>query len=104
MQQKKNSKKKKKKKKKKIPKKKKLKKIKGFIYLQKNISLVKKSFPKINNKIAIEKIVRLVSLSRLVGIQLNNNPGILSSIDLSFENSALKNKLYKIMHNSCAGI
>ena len=76
-----------------IPKKKKLKKIKGFIYLQKNISLVKKSFPKINNKIAIEKIVRLVSLSRLVGIQLNNNPGILSSIDLLFKNSILKNKI-----------
>ena len=76
-----------------ILKKRKIKKIKGFIYLQKNILLIKKNFPKINNKIAIEKIVRLISLSRLVGIQLNNNPGILSSIDLSFENSALKNKI-----------
>ena len=76
-----------------ILKKRKIKKIKGFIYLQKNMLLIKRNFPKINNKIAIEKIVRLISLSRLVGIQLNDNPGILSSIDLSFENSALKNKI-----------
>lgn len=76
-----------------IPKKKKIKKIKGFLYLQNNVSLIKKNFPKINNKIAIEKIVRLISLSRLVGVQLNNNPSILTYIDLSFENSILKNKI-----------
>ena len=60
-----------------------LKKINGFLYLQKNIKLIKRNFPKINNTIAVEKIIRLISLSRLVGIQLNSNPGIFTSIDLS---------------------
>ena len=74
-----------------------LKKINGFLYLQKNIKLIKRNFPKINNTIAVEKIIRLISLSRLVGIQLNSNPGILASIDLSFQNCNLKNKiLFKV--------
>ena len=77
-----------------IFKKKIIKKINGFIYLQKNANLIKKNFPKINNDIAIQKIIRLISLSRLIGTQLNNNPGIIASIDLSFENCNLKNKIF----------
>ena len=65
--------------------------------MQKNIKLIKRNFPKINNTIAVEKIIRLISLSRLVGIQLNSNPGIFTSIDLSFQNCNLKNKiLFKV--------
>ena len=71
-----------------------MKRIKGFLFLQRNKNYIKKIYTKINNAAAIEKIVRLISISRLVGVQLNNNPGVLSSIDLSFQNTSLKNKIY----------
>ena len=77
-----------------ISKKKIMKKIQGHLFLQKNKKSITKIYPKITDIIAIEKVLRLISISRLVGIQLNNNPGVLASINLAFENSHLKNKIH----------
>ena len=71
-----------------------MKKIQGHLFLQKNKKSITKIYPKITDIIAIEKVLRLISISRLVGIQLNNNPGVLASINLAFENSYLKNKIH----------